>query len=90
VAVDLFIIATDVPGAMLNFGTPQQKLIQQMTKESADQYIRQGYFGVGSMRPKVEAAVRFVTRTGKRAVITSIKDIKQSVVSKAGTEFVIK
>jgi carbamate kinase len=90
VAVDLFIIATDVQGAMLNFGTPEQKLIQQMTKESADQCIRQGHFGVGSMQPKVEAAVRFITRTGKRAVITSIKDIKQSVVSKAGTEFVIK
>jgi len=40
------------------------------------------------MQPKVEAAVRFVERTGKRAVITSIEDIKESVVSKAGTEFV--
>jgi carbamate kinase len=89
VAVDLFIIATDVPGAMLNFGTSEQKLIRQMTKESADQYIHEGQFGVGSMQPKVEAAVRFITRTGKRAVITSIKDIKQGVDSKAGTEFVI-
>jgi carbamate kinase len=60
VAVDLFIIATDVSGAMLNFGTPEQKLIRQMTKESADQYIHQGHFGVGSMQPKVEAAVRFI------------------------------
>lgn len=88
VAVDIFIIATDVAGAMLNFGTSDQKLIRQLTKESADQYIHEGQFGVGSMQPKVEAAVRFVNRTGKRAVITSIKDIKESVVLRAGTEFI--
>jgi carbamate kinase len=88
VAVDIFIIATDVAGAMLNFGTSDQKLIRQLTKESADQYIHEGEFGVGSMQPKVEAAVRFVYRTGKRAVITSIKDIKESVVLRSGTEFI--
>ncbi len=88
VAVDIFVIATDVAGAMLNFGTSDQKLIRQLTKESADQYIHEGQFGVGSMQPKVEAAVKFVNRTGKRAVITSIKDIKESVVLRAGTEFI--
>jgi carbamate kinase len=88
VAVDIFIIATDVAGAMLNFGTPYPKLIRQLTKELADRYVHQGRFGVGSMQPKVEAASRFAERTGKRAEITSIEDIKESVVSKAGTEFV--
>lgn len=88
VAVDIFIIATDVVGAMLNFGTSDQKLIRQLTKESADQYVHEGQFGGGSMQPKVEAAVRFVNRTGKRAVITSIKDIKESVILRAGTEFI--
>jgi carbamate kinase len=88
VAVDIFIIATDVSGAMLNFGTSRQKLIPQLTRESASRYIHQGQFGAGSMQPKVEAAARFVARTGKRAVITSIKNIRESVVSKAGTEFV--
>jgi carbamate kinase len=85
--VDMFIIATDVAGAMVNFGTHQQKLISQMTIESANRYIDQGHFGRGSMQPKVEAAVRFVERTGKRAVITSINNIKESVISTAGTEF---
>jgi carbamate kinase len=88
VGVDIFIIATDVAGAMLNFGTSEHKLIRHLTKESANRYIHQGHFGTGSMQPKVEAAVRFVERTGKRAVITSIEYIKESVVSKAGTEFV--
>lgn len=88
VAVDIFIIATDVAGAMLNFGTSDQKLIRQLTMKLADQYIHEGQFGAGSMQPKVEAAVRFVNRTGKRAVITSIKDIKESVVLRAGTEFI--
>ena len=87
--VDIFVIATDVSGAMLNFGTPRQKLIRQLTKKTADLYIQQGQFGVGSMQPKVEAASRFVERTGKKAVITSIEEIKGSVLSKAGTEFIL-
>lgn len=90
IAADIFVIATDVEGAMLNFGTPKQELIRQMTKETAERYIHQGQFGVGSMQPKVEAAFRFVERTGKKAVITSIEAIKESVVSKAGTEFIHK
>ncbi len=88
VGVDIFIIATDVAGAMLNFGTPEQQLIRKLEKKSADPLIQEGHFGAGSMQPKVEAAIRFVEKTGKKAVITSVEDIKKSIRSEAGTEFV--
>jgi carbamate kinase len=44
-----------------------------------------GHFASGSMGPKVEAAVRFVERGGRRAVITSLEGIEAAVTRGAGT-----
>lgn len=90
VAADLFIIATDVEGVMLNFGTPNQKLVRRLKKGEATQYLKERHFAAGSMQPKVEAAIQFVERTEKRAVITSTANIEDSVAGKGGTEFVYR
>jgi carbamate kinase len=37
------------------------------------------------MGPKVEAAVQFVEKTGKRAAIGSLADIEKIVAGEAGT-----
>jgi carbamate kinase len=42
-------------------------------------------FPAGSMGPKVEAAARFATRTGKRAAIGALDDIARIVRGTAGT-----
>jgi len=88
VGVDLFLIATDVEGVMLNFGTPDQKLVRRLSTNEATQYVKKRHFASGSMQPKVEAAIQFVEQTGKRAVITSTSHIEGSVAGKEGTEFV--
>ncbi len=88
ISADVFMIATDVPGVMLGFGTPHQQMIHRLNKQSAFLYSQRGEFGEGSMLPKVEAAVRFVIRTGKRAVIGSIEHVIESIEKKAGTEIV--
>ncbi len=89
VCVDIFIIATDVDGAFLNYGKPEQKLLRSVTSEEAALYSDQGHFPPGSMKPKIEAVMRFFTRNrGKRAVITSIEAIEDAMSGKAGTEIV--
>ena len=88
VGVDLFLIATDVPGVMINFGKPNEKLLRKLTLDEAIRYEKNGEFGTGAMKPKVEAARRFVKQTGKRAVITSVAAIEKGVAGIAGTEFV--
>jgi len=88
VGADIFLIATDVSGVMINFGKPDEKALHQLDLEEARQHLQSGQFGIGSMAPKVEAAMRFVENTGKRAVITSIAEIEKSEAGKAGTEFV--
>lgn len=87
VGVDLFLIATDVEGVMLNHGRKDQVLLRTLDRAGALAYQEQGSFAAGSMGPKVAAAVRFVQTPGKRAVIASIEQIEKAVRGEAGTEF---
>jgi len=87
VGADIFIIATDVFGAALNFGLPEQVFLRSVTLDEASGYLAEGHFLSGSMGPKVEAAVQFMRCGGKRAVITSVDRIEEAVAGRAGTEF---
>ena len=89
VGVDIFVIATDVEGVALNYGTAEEEFLRDLNVESAAQLIAEGHFAVGSMRPKVEAAVQFVHNGGKRAVIASIEAIGSAVRKAAGTEITL-
>jgi len=88
VGVDVFIIATEVEGVALHFGKPDQRFLRTLKVREATQYLKEGHFPPGSMGPKVEAAVQFIEKRGKRAVITSIEKIEEAVEGKAGTEIV--
>jgi carbamate kinase len=88
VGVDIFLIATDVSAVALNCGTPEQTYLRQMSTKEAKRYLKAGQFAAGSMRPKIEAAIQFVHKKGRRAVITSIEDIITAIRGKAGTEIV--
>ncbi len=87
VGVDIFVIATDVEGVMLDFGTPRQRLVKSLTADEASCYIREGQFPPGTMQPKIDAALEFVGQSGNRALITSIADIEAALKGQAGTEF---
>lgn len=83
---DLYIMATDVDGVYLNWGTPQQARIETISESELAQHD----FAAGSMGPKVEAALDFVQKTGKRAAIGALADIKEIVLGTAGTQVVAK
>ena len=86
--VDIFMIATDVEGAALNYGKPGQRFLRTMTTGEAARYLKEGHFPPGSMGPKVEAAVRFIKGGGRRALVTSIGNIETALDGRAGTEIV--
>ena len=88
VGVDLFLVATDVEGAAVHYGTPQQRFLRSLTLDEAERYAQEGHFPSGSMGPKVESCMRFLRAGGKRAVITSIEKIEAAVNGRAGTEFI--
>ncbi len=90
VGVDIFCIATDVPGVFLNYGTPQQRFLPRLTLDDAEQYLAQGHFPPGSMGPKVEAAMEFVRSTRKRAAIGPIEDIEGTIAGTQGTQITLE
>jgi carbamate kinase len=84
VEADLFVMATDVDGVYADWGTPEKRRLERVTPAEL-----RGYgFAAGSMGPKVEAAVRFVERTGKRAAIGGLGEIEAIVDGTAGTQVV--
>jgi len=84
VAADLFLMATDVDGVYVDWGTPRQRRLAQVTPGELAGYE----FAAGSMGPKAEAAARFVAKTGRRAAIGSLADIAGIVAGTAGTNVV--
>ena len=81
---DLYVMATDVDGVYLDWGTPNQRRLDRVTTAE----LEAGSFPAGSMGPKVDAAVEFVKATGRRAAIGGLADIDAIVAGTAGTNIV--
>ena len=80
-----FVIATDVPGAAIHYGTSRQRFLEAVTAAELEGHLRVGQFPPGTMRPKINAALDFVRRGGGQAVITSLDTIEDAVEGRAGT-----
>jgi len=65
-------ILTNVDGAYLNYEKEGEELIYRASIEEMEQYLKKGYFGEGSMKPKVEACIDFVRENGGIAAIGNI------------------
>jgi carbamate kinase len=78
---DLFVMATDVDAVHLDHDTPAERSIGRTTPAELECHD----FPAGSMGPKVEAAISFVRRTGRRAAIGSLGDVEGIVAGVAGT-----
>ena len=81
IGADVFVMATDVDGVYTGWGTPGQRRIDWVAPEE----LRAHGFPAGSMGPKVDAAVRFASETGRRAAIGSLEQIADIVAGRAGT-----
>jgi carbamate kinase len=82
---DLLVVATDVDQAMVGFGTPAQRPLDEVSVAELGGYAQAGEFGAGGMGPKVEAVSRFTRRTGRRSAITSLHRIGEAAAGTAGT-----
>lgn len=80
---DLFIIATDVNAACVNFQKEGERKIAKANPAALEALSAE--FAAGSMGPKVQAVINFVKATGKDAAIGSLADIEDIVAGKAGT-----
>ncbi|EQD76543.1 carbamate kinase [mine drainage metagenome] len=78
-------ILTDVKNVFLNYGKPDQVALSKITVDEAKEYMSKGFFGTGSMEPKVRAAIRFVEKGGKEAIIGNLSDALGVLNGKSGT-----
>jgi carbamate kinase len=85
VHADVLVIATDVPNAVLRFGTPDAEPLGRVPVTRLRELAREGHFASGSMGPKVDAACRFVEQGGQYAVISNLENILDAVTGDAGT-----
>ena len=86
IGANIFVVLTDVDGAYVNYGKPNQEKIKEITTGKLRNYAKEGQFKEGSMAPKVEAAIRFVESGGERAVIAALGDLIEALDGKTGTQ----
>lgn len=86
VGADLFMILTDVDGVYINFKKPGQRKLTSVSVGELEKYYLEGHFPPGSMGPKVEAALYFVKRTGKRAAIGALEEGYEVYKGLSGTQ----
>ena len=85
---DLFVISTAVEKVCLNYGKPNEKRLDTITVEEAEEYIKEGHFAPGSMLPKVQAMVDFVRSSGNVGLITDPAHLYDALYAGSGTKIV--
>jgi carbamate kinase len=78
---DRLVVLTDVDAVRRDFGTPQEQPLPLVDVAG----LRTMRFAPGSMAPKVEACIRFVTSTGRPAAIGALRDAAGVLAGSAGT-----
>jgi carbamate kinase len=78
---DALLMLTDVDGVHVNWGTPQARRLSEISVGE----LAGMTFAAGSMGPKVQAACRFVDRTGGMAAIGSLADAAEILRGRRGT-----
>lgn len=88
IGADNLVLLTGVPEVFLDFGTPRERPVRQLSLAAAAHHLAAGQFPAGSMGPKVEAAVTFLKNGGKLAVITSPEHAVRALAGEHGTRIV--
>lgn len=86
--IDVMMILTAVPKVCINFGTPEQKELDQVSLVELKEYYAAGQFPPGSMGPKIEAVIKFMENGGKHVIIADLEQAMPALRGEAGTHIV--
>ncbi|MHA2688165.1 carbamate kinase [Vibrio harveyi] len=81
IGAEHLLILTDGTHVCLNWGTPQEQKLENVTIEQIKQYS----FPAGSMGPKVDACCQFVEKTGQSGHIGDLSFALEIIEGKSGT-----
>ena len=88
VGASSLLLLTGVDRVSLDFGSPSERGLEEMTVGEARAYMDDGQFPAGSMGPKVDAAAQFIEAGGREAVITSLERVADALAGRTGTRIV--
>jgi carbamate kinase len=84
--VETLLILTDVEKVFINYGKPDQRALDIMTVKECKKYLAEGQFPAGSMGPKIEGAVSFLSGSpGRRVVFACLEEAEEALKGIAGT-----
>jgi len=81
----LLMILTNVDYVYIHYNTPQQQALTDVSLKQIKTYYEQEQFPLGSMGPKILAAIRFLEQGGERVIISSVKKGWDAFQGKTGT-----
>jgi carbamate kinase len=81
IKADALLMLTDVDGVYLGWGTEQQRRLKIAKPKELNSYS----FAAGSMGPKVQAAIDFVSGGGRMAGIGKLEDALEILEQRTGT-----
>jgi len=82
------IIATGVEHVSVNFGTPRSRILRNETLGDMERFLADGQFPEGTMGPKIEAAIWFLTRSHRpdaEVIITDLQNMVSALKGETGT-----
>jgi carbamate kinase len=87
---DMMLILTNVDRVCINYGKPDEQAVDRMTVKQARQWLGEGQFPAGSMGPKIQAAVDFLSRASEDAVVVigPLDRPLDAIAGKTGTHIV--
>lgn len=83
---DMLLILTQIPNAKINFNTKDEKELHLVSAKMMEKYNQAGEFKAGSMKPKVEACLKFLANNKEgMAIITDIPNAINAIKKEKGT-----
>ena len=91
IKADILLILTAVSKVCINYNTKDEIALDVMDINTANKYIQEGEFYSGSMLPKIEACVSFVSNFHKGvSIVASLEEGMEALSGKTGTRIVYK
>ena len=86
VEADYLVILTAIDNVCINYKQPDEKKLSKVSLDEMKEYLKGDYFAKGSMYPKVNACVKFLTRCpNKKAIIAALENAALAFEEKSGT-----
>ena len=84
---EVFIITTGVDRVAINFNSPEEEWLDNLTLDRARDLYVSDHFDPGSMGPKILAMIKYLDAGGAKGIITNPDNMMAALISNSGTIF---